>query len=63
VLSNKNHLATGRVSMESVVRTCIRELRVPALREDWEEILMLNEGIFQLHRTWHSVYTEPEKDS
>jgi hypothetical protein len=53
VLSNRDHIATGRVSMESVVRTCIAELGVPARREDWDQVLALHEGLFKLHRSWH----------
>lgn len=53
VLSNKDHIATGRVSMESVIRTCIAELKVPARRDDWNEVLALREGLFKLHRSWN----------
>jgi hypothetical protein len=52
VLSHKAHHPTGRVSLESVIRTCIREYAVTALRDDWEDTLVLREGDFEIYRTW-----------
>jgi hypothetical protein len=52
VLSQKTHHPTGRVSLESVIRACITEYGVAALRDDWDKTLALREGDFQLYRTW-----------
>lgn len=52
VLSQKAHQPTGRVSLESVVRACITEYNVRALKEDWDKTLALREGDFQLYRSW-----------
>lgn len=53
VLSNKHHTPTGRVSLESVVRHCIDDLKVEALRTDYDRVLALREGLFKLHRSWN----------
>jgi hypothetical protein len=48
----KNHVPTGRVSLESVVRFLITELDVRPLRDDWERVLDEGERTFQSRRTW-----------
>lgn len=58
VLSRRHHIPTDRVSLESVVRFCIAELGAEPLRDDWEKILDLNEGLFKLHRSW-ACYPPP----
>ena len=52
VLSHKAHHPTDRVSLESIVRTCITEYGVQPLREVWAETLRLREEQFKLWRRW-----------
>lgn len=52
VLSYKAHHPTGRISLESVIRTLVAEYDVAAMRDDWEAILALRENDFQIYRTW-----------
>jgi len=52
VLSEKAHHPTGRVSLESVIRTCIADYGVEPLRDDWAETLAVREGDFELYRSW-----------
>ena len=52
VLSGKAHYPTGRISLESVIRTCIAEYGVSAQRPDWEETLALRESDFEAYRSW-----------
>ena len=52
VLSYKAHHPTGRISLESVIRTLITEYGVTAMRDDWEAMLVMREGDFQMYRTW-----------
>lgn len=52
VLSYKAHHPTGRISLESIIRTCISEYGVSAQRSDWEETLALREGDFEAYRSW-----------
>lgn len=58
------HFPCARVSLESVIRFCVTELGAYPLRDDWETVLTLNEGLFQLYRTWNSQVTlaEPIRD-
>lgn len=51
-LSHKAHLASGRVAVEEVIRTCITDLGTPPVRTDWDSTLMASEGPFKLYRTW-----------
>jgi hypothetical protein len=51
-LPRKAHYPSNRVSLESVIRTCISELGAAPLREDWDSILALNEGKFLPYRSW-----------
>jgi len=41
------HLATGRVSLEAVIRMLIEEFGVAPQRPDWREILARTEAVFQ----------------
>ncbi|WP_255544363.1 hypothetical protein [Micromonospora sp. ATA51] len=36
---------------------CIQEIGAEAARDDWNEVLSLNEGKFKLYRSWN---TQPE---
>jgi hypothetical protein len=52
VLSYKAHHPTGRISLESVIRTCIAEYGASPLRTDWAEILDARESDFATYRSW-----------
>jgi hypothetical protein len=52
ILSHKAHHPTGRISLESVIRVCIADYGVTALRSDWAETLALREADFETHRSW-----------
>lgn len=52
VLSYKAHHPTGRISLESVIRTCIADYGVSAQRDDWAEVLELRESDFERYRSW-----------
>jgi hypothetical protein len=52
VLSYKAHHPTGRISLESVIRTCIAEYGVTPMNEDWEQDLAARERDFEAHRSW-----------
>ena len=52
VLHQKAHNPTGRVSLESVIRACITEYGATPMRDDWDKVLALREGDFQIYRTW-----------
>jgi len=52
VLSYKAHHPTGRISLESVIRTCITEYGVTPMNEKWTEILATREGDFETYRSW-----------
>jgi hypothetical protein len=52
VISSKAHHPTGRVSLESVIRTCIADYGVTPMQDDWEEILARREADFEAYRTW-----------
>ena len=51
-LARDLHIPTGRVSLESVVRFPITELGVIPQLPDWEDMLLHNEELFNLWRTW-----------
>lgn len=51
-LSSHNHIPTGRVSVESVLRMALRELHVRPLRDDWSAVLHEVEQPFLRRRTW-----------
>ncbi|BCB81333.1 hypothetical protein GCM10022251_61800 [Phytohabitans flavus] len=52
VLSNKDHLPSGRITVESVVRAAIASGATP-LQPDWETRLAGTEYRHVLHRSWH----------
>ncbi|MGH3545436.1 MAG: hypothetical protein ACRDPW_05880 [Mycobacteriales bacterium] len=52
LITKKAHLPTARISLEQVLRWCITELGVSALREDWERVLNDGEDVFKLLRSW-----------
>lgn len=52
VVTHKQHLPTDRVSVEAIVRYCISELGVPALRPSWQDTLATSEELFKKWRTW-----------
>jgi hypothetical protein len=52
VLSNKAHHPTGRISLESVIRTLITDYGVSPIREDWAKILEARESDFEAYRSW-----------
>jgi hypothetical protein len=52
VLLYKAHYPSGRVSLESVIHTCLAEYGVSALRDDWREVLDRRETDFQEFRSW-----------
>jgi hypothetical protein len=52
VMTSKVHYPTGRVSLESVIRTCGTEHGVTPLRDDWDEVLDRTEADFQTYRSW-----------
>lgn len=51
------HFPCERTSLESVVRLCIQELGASPNRDDWDNVLTLNEASFKLWRSWS---TDPE---
>ena len=53
VFSRKAHMPTGRISLESVIRLCIREYGIQPLRDDWEQVLANSEDLFTMWRSWH----------
>lgn len=61
VLSRKHHIPTDRISLESVARFCIKEMAAEPVREDWDNVLALHEGMFKLHRSW-ATYPLPTED-
>ena len=52
VLSYKAHYPTGRISLESVIRTCITEYGVIPINGNWEQDLAARERDFVEYRTW-----------
>lgn len=55
VLSNKDHILTGRISLETVVRQLI-DLGARPRVEDWDKRLQLREGVHVLYRSWQQDY-------
>ena len=51
-IARKQHVPTGRVSLESDVRFAIVELGVRPLRADWEDALNEGEQYVAEHRRW-----------
>lgn len=52
VVLKRNHVPSGRVSFESVVRFAIEELGVRPLRPDWDAVLAIGEQHFVAQRSW-----------
>ena len=51
-ITRKQHIPTGRVSLESVVRFAIAELGVRPIRDDWGRVLDAGQAAFDARRTW-----------
>ena len=51
VEGGKDHVTTGRVSIEAILRQLIVEVGVPA-REGWSEVIEENEALFREFRSW-----------
>jgi hypothetical protein len=57
IMPKQIHLPTGRVTMESVLRLLLIDLRVASVKghaTDYEKILAKAEGDFVGHRSWHA---------
>jgi hypothetical protein len=52
VISNKQHMLTGRISFETVIRTLIDGLGVPPRQSDWSDLLDICEKPHLEHRSW-----------
>jgi hypothetical protein len=52
VNGGKEHIETGRVTVESLIRYCILEKHWPAATARWEEVLAATTAYFQLHQRW-----------
>lgn len=55
-IDRRVHIPTGRVSIESVLRLLLTDLKVEPTREhadDFEQVLSASEGPFVEHRRWH----------
>ncbi|MBB5785996.1 hypothetical protein [Jiangella mangrovi] len=51
-LTRRNHLPSGRVSLEDVVEFAITDLGVTPLRDDWQTVIDNTRALFEKHRTW-----------
>ncbi|MDQ3693092.1 MAG: hypothetical protein M3464_05650 [Chloroflexota bacterium] len=52
IIHRKQHIPTGRVSLESVVRFAIVELGARPVRPDWERVLDAGQAEFGARRSW-----------
>lgn len=52
VLTDRSHISTGRISIESVIRQCIADLGATPLQPDWADILARREADFLTYRGW-----------
>jgi hypothetical protein len=52
VNGGKDHIETGRVTVESLIRYCILEKGWPAVTAEWQEVLAATTAYFQLHQRW-----------
>lgn len=52
VMTRKQHLPTGRLSLETVIETLITEFNVVPVRRDWQEVLDKGREDFRTWRTW-----------
>ena len=57
VLSNKQHLLTGRLTFKSVIRDLVG-MGVPPRYSDWSDLLDLCETPHLLYRTWATDYKQ-----
>ena len=49
---HKNHIPTGRVALEELLRLAIGEFGVEARRADWREVIDENQAEFERGRSW-----------
>lgn len=52
VIDHKDHLPTGRVPLQQVVRLAIVDFGAKPLRSDWSDVLADTEAAFRLERSW-----------
>lgn len=54
IIDRKAHLATGRLSLEAVIRMLIEDPSIPvtSLRPDWAQVLDMSQRTFEQSRTW-----------
>ncbi len=52
VLTPRAHIPSSRISIEEMVRLTIAQLNVPAVRDDWRDVLANSESTFAANRTW-----------
>jgi hypothetical protein len=52
VLDHKDHLPTGRVALQQVIRLAVSDFGAKPLRADWPDVLEQTEAMFQAQRTW-----------
>lgn len=52
VITPRTHLATGRTSIEDMVRLLLAELKWKPAVDDWEGKPALSEGVFRLYSSW-----------
>jgi hypothetical protein len=52
VLDHKDHLPTGRVALQQVIRLAVADFRAKPLRRDWTDVLAQAEAAFRLDRSW-----------
>jgi hypothetical protein len=55
VLTNKQHIGTGRITFEGAIREAVALGAVP-VRSDWPELLYACEGPHLAHRSWSVDY-------
>ncbi len=53
VLDNKDHLPTGRVALQQVIRLAIADFGAKPIRADWRETLDQTEAVFRQERSWY----------
>lgn len=62
LVPEKAHFPSGRMSMEEIIRAVITEMRAPTERDDWDSVLALNQGKFELYRSWVNAQDAPGPD-
>jgi hypothetical protein len=58
-LPDREHLPTGRLTIEDAVEWCVR-FGVEPVVKDWENRLALSKGLHELHRSWSGTPDEPQ---